>query len=1729
MSADGHIEIEVELNSEKAEKELDSLSKSLEKDTAQAAKKAETSVKQSVKQVEVSAKQASKQTESSAKKAGNAVKQAGKSAETSVKSTGKQVESTAKQTGNSIASSAKSAEKQVETASKQTSEQVKKNNKEIGESSKTASEQSAQYWTGAGSKIKSILSTITAATATGAVAAGTAAINAGRSFEAGMSEVKAISGASRKDLEALTNKAKEMGATTKFSATQASEGLKYMAMAGWNSQQMIDGLPGVMNLAAASGEDLGTVSDIVTDALTAMGLKAGDSAHFADVLATAASSSNTNVAMMGETFKYAAPLAGTLGYNIEDLSQAIGLMANAGIKGSQSGTSLRSILTRLASPPSDAAKAMEKYGISIKNSDGSMKSLMEVMENMRDSLQGLPEDEKAAAASAIGGQEAMSGLLAIVDASESDFNKLSKAIDNASGAAQDQADIMNDNLQGALYELGSAAESAGIELYDNIKNPAKKAVRAAATEIRSLSTTIKDNGIEAIIPEETITTVKNLGNTAKSIGATGLRALGGGAKLISENMQVALPLATSFLVVMKGYTVVKTIATAFTETQAAMTGASAVMTGLGTVVRLFTGEAMAATTATGLLSAGIATLGGPIGVAILACGALTAGVAAYTLTQKDGSYEQDKFSKKIEAAAKEQREYSKQIKQSQRERLDSINGTQTEAEKADVLYNKLESLISVEKKSAGQKKQIKSIVEQLNSILPDLNLQYDEQKDKLNQSTSAIKKNIQALKEQAMAKAYGSQMDSVAEDIVKTQSKIEKAQKQMQKAKEEYEKAQAETRKADKAYEQNPDYGKNLKSRNEARQKEKDLEKAYNDSAKAVKNYEKNLSSLQDEMENYSQMQIKEGNYADFLSNLDKLAKDAGIKAKKIPETVLENIKAGNYKAPTTGDGLKRLINLDGLIQQAQEAGIEIPQYLLQGISDGSINFQAAIDQMNNLINFNDAVQKAGLSGKEISEELVQSIMQGKTSVDDAIKQLQSGSDTSLLEKPKKTTKKDANEIKKDIDSVGKGQIPGVNASGFTSSMNAVSKKGKSTAKDVSKSKKEIEKNTKIKASNNTTAAKQTYSGYTTEGKKAVTATKKTGKEISKNGASGASSASSQWKSAGSKNAKSYISGLSSQKGSVQKAGKTLSTSAKTGASSGKAGFVSAGRNMAAGIASGIHSGTPFVTAAARSAVRAAVKAAQKAGEIKSPSRVMKNEVGKYLPLGMAAGIKDNTDSVVNASRSMCASALTASADELDIHSPSRKFKNIIGKNIPKGIAKGVRESKSELVGEMESVVNEALSAAQNASKNGNYSEIGSNLLSGLSTSLSTSKSRSSETIQEIISQQEEALSNANQKKEEKLQNKIDKLGSKKANKKQKAALKKKLKQMKASDKKQESQLKTAGEKAAAAYNDAFEKESARITKIAEERIQKLSETYQTQYNDIKSKMDTLTEKQQSWGNVYDLKQNIADIKRYQENLKDLEGRIPESMMNKILGMNMDEATAYMDWFRGMAPSEQKKYLSDWKTIYSSSESFSKNFFADDFAKIQKEYEAQLKDATDELYAQMSQIGTNIAKGLTAGMNSESRNLSKTMKKICSNIIKTAKKELKIKSPSRVFKQIGIHNIEGAEKGHEAEAPRLYKQIEGVSETLAERFTKANLKLSLPDIQSRMQAALSRQVSKVSASVQPQLTAALAGNTGQTIYNAPESIEIVTNLDGKEVARTTVPYIDVYLSNITNRKARGGV
>lgn len=283
-------------------------------------------------------------------------------------------------------------------------------------------------------------------------------VNSFQDFESMMSQVKAISGATGQAFDDLTAKAQEMGATTKFTATESAEAFNYMAMAGWKPQQMIDGISGIMSLAAASGEDLGTTSDIVTDALTAFGLQAGDAGHFADVLAQASANANTNVSMLGESFKYVAPVAGAMNYSVEDTSLALGLMANASIKGSMAGTALKTSLANMASPTDSMAAAMDKYGISLTDSEGNMKSLRGVIDNLRGSLGGLSETEQTAAASTIFGKEAMAGMLAIINASEEDYNKLSTAIGNSKDAAEGMADTMLDNLKGSFTLMQSAIE-----------------------------------------------------------------------------------------------------------------------------------------------------------------------------------------------------------------------------------------------------------------------------------------------------------------------------------------------------------------------------------------------------------------------------------------------------------------------------------------------------------------------------------------------------------------------------------------------------------------------------------------------------------------------------------------------------------------------------------------------------------------------------------------------------------------------------------------------------------------------------------------------------------------------------------------------------------------------------------------------------------------------------------------------------------------------------------------------------------------------------------------------------------------------------------------------------------------------------------------------------------------------------------------------------------------------
>ena len=285
---------------------------------------------------------------------------------------------------------------------------------------------------------------------------GALAIKEFAGFESSMAKVKAITQATSDEMAILTAKARDLGKNTQFSATEVADAMTYMGMAGWNTTQIMDGLEGVLDLAVASETDLAKVSDIVTDALTGFGMEAKDTQAFVDLLASVSRNANTDVNMLGESFKYVAPIMGGLGVSAEDTAYTLGLMANAGIKGSQAGTSLRQIMASLADPTKEAKKLMDEYGIAIVEAEDGSVDLRATLDNLKDGLSGLSEVQQEQVLSTIVGKEASSGLMAVLNAAETDVNKLTDATSDYNGVAKEMAKTMGDTTKGNVNKLKSA-------------------------------------------------------------------------------------------------------------------------------------------------------------------------------------------------------------------------------------------------------------------------------------------------------------------------------------------------------------------------------------------------------------------------------------------------------------------------------------------------------------------------------------------------------------------------------------------------------------------------------------------------------------------------------------------------------------------------------------------------------------------------------------------------------------------------------------------------------------------------------------------------------------------------------------------------------------------------------------------------------------------------------------------------------------------------------------------------------------------------------------------------------------------------------------------------------------------------------------------------------------------------------------------------------------------------
>ena len=579
-----------------------------------------------------------------------------------------------------------------------------------------------------------------------------AAGKVGSSFEAEMSAVESISLESAENMALLTEKAEQMGATTKFTATESGKAFEYMAMAGWKTEQMLDGIDGIMNLAAASGEDLALVSDIVTDALTAFGMTAAESGHFADILAAASSNANTNVAMLGESFKYVAPIFGSLQWSAEDAAVALGLMANAGIKSTQAGTSLRAAISSLAAPTEKVSEMMDKYGISLTDESGKMLSFADVMLMLRDRLGSLSEAEQAAAASILFGREAMSGMLAIINASDEDYDKLTNAVENCSGAVDKMSEIRLDNLQGDVTILMSGLEALGIAAYNKFNEPLRDAVQSVTKEVEKLTESIKDGELSESFEKVAVKLTELAGKFLEFAANKGIPALINAFEWVIDNGDKVVSMLET---IGAGYAAAKILA--FGMKQQAIIGGTTIAEQAG----LIAGSLVNPTTAAVALAAAIALAGTAL---------INYGQARLAAKNEAMAYS---LREELDAVRDLQSAYDDARESAREKASEEI----AEADRTKALWTELNRYVDSSGNVIKNKERVKELTEQINAVIPGTISLIGDEITNYHEAAAAIDEYVNAKKNQAvldyLGAGYGEAMANV-DDLSKAFAETEK-------------------------------------------------------------------------------------------------------------------------------------------------------------------------------------------------------------------------------------------------------------------------------------------------------------------------------------------------------------------------------------------------------------------------------------------------------------------------------------------------------------------------------------------------------------------------------------------------------------------------------------------------------------------------------------------------------------------------------------------------------------------------------------------------------------------------------------------------------------------------------------------------------------------------------------------------------------------------------------------
>lgn len=1325
----------------------------------------------------------------------------------------------------------------------------------------------------------------------------TEAFNAGANFEQAMAKVKATSGANTDEMEQLNAKAKEMGQSTIFSATESAEAFNYMAMAGWKTEDMLDGISGIMSLAAASGEDLANTSDIVTDALTAMGYGAGDATQLADVMAASSANANTNVSLMGKTFQYAAPLAGALGYTMEDVAVAIGLMANAGIKGDKAGTALRSMFTRLSAPPKDCAEAMDELGLSLTDNEGKMKPFSKVMQDLRKKFSGLSESQQTQYAKAIAGQNAMSGLLAVVNASTEDFDKLTDAVDNSNGAAENMANTMNDTVSGQLTLLKSNIEGKMIKVFEQAGPAIKDSIQSISDALDTVNWDSVADGVGNLTQKFADFLAYCVNNSGTVIGI--LKVLG---------------------TTMVSVFAVNKIATFVSS----MSMLSPMVTGLATKMSLLTAAEGAAEGAT--LGLNTALLANPATLIIGGIAGLIAIMLKFRGEQQKSLQETYGLTKAEEDLNKSIEKRYKTQKESNASRQESVDGIASESNYTRKLVDAYNELVDENGKVSKKNKEHADFI--LNQLAQALGVEKDQIDD-------LIGKN-------------GKLGDSIDELISKRQAEatLEAYQDSYSEAKQNQTKALNDLLDAHANYD-------------EAVKKSEEAQKAYDEA------YQK---WIDDVAAGRSTMQ----NVPTDVMNLQQ-ALDTTRTTLEQQKTALEQANQAYADSETT------IKNYDAL-QKAVFSG-----------DSTKINEQLSI--MTNGL-------KTATSANR--QELEKQVADRKAHYEEAKAAAASGN-TAITQETVAELKKQYQEAKKELDKMPKEYKESGKKSGnaYASGQSSAKGKSKKAGQSLGKAGVEGEKSGSKQAKKTGQKTGQEYAKGIDSAKRKA---KKSGEDLSKDTKKGVEKTAKESKKSGQKLSQDYAEGIKSKKNSAKSAGTSVGSSGKSGIQQGqgRAGE-NAGKDLGEGYARGIRSKIPAARAAAASLAKAGTKQIPKTQKSGSPSKITK-QYGKDFSDGYIVGISSMEGALVKTVKGLVKSVTTTMAD-------------LAGYDFS-GIGTAASSVFSEAIGKKVSYTIDKMTY-QNEAK-----------LAAFDSKISELESKKTSKTNE--------LQKASDKKQDKIQKKIDKASSSKTKKRLQKQLNEEksrvAKQIKASEKSytklinEQNKYKTAYQEASSKmiseFQNALSDYQSKAQALIDDTINGITTNYQTRYDELIAKQDQLIEKLKGAGELFevsgagvmtigDLKEQTAAINDYAQKLQTIKNKVSAELFDQIVTYDMKEGSAFLDRLLAMSAADLNAYNQAYTEKMQAAQKAGESIYKTDFTRIKDDYEKEISAAFAGLPKKLEELGKQTMEGFVKGFTTNTDYMGKTVKFFVNNMVSTFKKELGIKSPSRVMYEIGEYTVGG--------------------------------------------------------------------------------------------------------------------